>query len=162
MHLKPCFILFSKIISENSRPCETEGQICQWKCHDLEDTFQCECPEGYSLIGNMCLDENECAEGDNKIVHKKPLKRHVRKFLQNYNNYEFELRVQTSEFCKQMKIILCIFSFSGLDNCGPSELCMNIHGGFVCTEFAHCPDGFDSVRGWVDEFNRVKQGYIII
>ena len=71
-HADPCLILLPKIISENSRPCETEGQICQWKCHDLEDTFQCECPEGYSLIGNMCLDENECAEGDKK--NKKPLK----------------------------------------------------------------------------------------
>lgn len=88
-------------------PCQTKGQICQWKCHDLEDLFQCECPEGYALIGNMCLDINECAEG--------------------------------------------------IDTCSDSELCLNINGGYICNDFAACPAGFDPIRGWVDEFNRVKQ-----
>jgi len=63
-----CFKDFHRNLTGNcvkADVCKTKGHVCQWKCRpERHDSFACECPPGFRLIGNTCSDINECTNGD--------------------------------------------------------------------------------------------------
>uniref|UniRef100_A0A8C7TW05 EGF containing fibulin extracellular matrix protein 2b n=1 Tax=Oncorhynchus mykiss TaxID=8022 RepID=A0A8C7TW05_ONCMY len=135
-------------LAGNNRSCvdvnECEmGAPCQQKCYNTYGTFLCRCEPGYELgpDGHSCNDVDECSYSS-----------YMCQFQCVNDPGRFSCicpegyQLQGTRLCQDVNECE-----TDIDQCGEGQTCINIHGGYQCTDSNRCREPYVLTRALLSD-----------